>query len=221
MIEISDTPSVLNSVAIIPFSLEEATQTIYILLAQVATGPRRGSRLRPEVWGDLGGTPEAGELPEDTAAREFMEESLGCVQAGPFLSNQLQKGKFFLRVRLHFELKGYGRFHRDFYLKQIPFDSSISTRFAATRKALLCIPNAIPHGLISPKLRDHITSVSSAYRTIAPQFLEKQALRYFSIDHIMDIISNQGQLRETRLRGSFTPALRVAVAELLRFVPET
>ena len=216
----SNQPSVLRSVAIIPFSLEKATQTIYILLARAATA-RQGYRPRIEVWGDLGGTPEPGETSEQTAAREFVEESLGCVHVGTCLEEQLIQGKFFLLVRLHFQLEGVGRFHRDFYLKEIPFDPAITHRFAEMREALLRVPEGISHDVLPPGLRNHVALVNSPHSIIAPQFLEKQALRYFSLDHIMDLISNRGQIKETRLRASFTPALRVAVSELLRFVPET
>ena len=222
--------SVLQSVAIIPFALEDATQTIYILLAQGASR-RFDDRCCHSAWGDLGGSPEPGESPFETAAREFEEETLSMVHVAHLrpsnntrqhqIVQQLKQGHYFLRVRLHFHLDGVGDFHRDFYLKQVPFDPSISRRFAQTREALLRMTKGSNPDTIPASIRTHPAIMHSTNGIPAPRFLEKSALRWLSLDHIMDLIQHQGQYRNIRLKGSFVPALRIVTGELLRFVPET
>jgi 8-oxo-dGTP pyrophosphatase MutT (NUDIX family) len=218
--------SVLQSVSIIPFALEDATQTIYILLARIAS-----RRPGPSTWGDLGGTPELGESPFETAAREFEEETLSAVHVAHLrhsdrtqqhqIVQQLKTGHYFLHVRLHFHLEGTGDFHRDFYLKQVPFDPSVSRRFAQTREALLCVTEGSNPDTLPSSIRTHPAILHSTNCIVAPRFLEKSALRWLSLDHIMDLIQHQGQYRDIRLKSSFVPALRVATGELLRFIPET
>jgi hypothetical protein len=225
----------LRSSAFLPFAIEKSTQTIYVLLAQIASSSRRGC-VSTALWGDLGGTCEGGESSEKTAAREFAEESLSAVRLSTecrsvrgqceWLENELNNGRFFLRLRITYGEgieQGSGEtintHCRDFYMKEIPFDPSISQRFEEIRKSLLKVPEGIDRRFLDPSLRDH-PALDQEDCIIAPHFLEKQKLQWFSLDRLMDILAGNGRHRGIRLRRGFIPALEVAVSELLRFVPE-
>jgi hypothetical protein len=194
------------------------------------------------MWGDLGGCGEAGESSERTAAREFAEESLGAVNLGTSrlsghivgsqLERELREGMFFLRLRIFYmdgtdpgtdqtepATKAHPTHCRDFYLKEIPFDPSMSPRFDSLRETLLRVPEGIDRECLPPSIRAH-PAIDSESCILSSRFLEKQHLRWFSLDHTMDIVTGNGCHLDVRVRRSFLPALRVAVAELLRFVPE-
>lgn len=212
--------SIPRSAAIIPFALETTTQTVYILLARIADSRNH----RTDVWGDLGGTREVSERPEETAAREFIEESLAVVkqfECAEQVAQELLAGRFFLRVRLHFTHPSLGSYCKDFYLKEVPFDPSISHRFTEMREALLRVPEGIDRSLLPEDLRNHPALKDSPDCVVAPHFLEKSGMQWFSMDHCVDILQNMGQFGDVRIRSSFAPALRLAVTELMRFVPLT
>lgn len=241
----------LRSSAIIPFAVETATQTIYILLAQTARACRR-SGMSGATWGDLGGGCEGGETSECTAAREFAEESLGAVNTHlhhestsalhSSIESELLDGSFYLRIRIFYrDVKASDSslsyevgneiaqeqstnstvptHCRDFYLKEFPFDASISKRFNELREGLLRVPEGIDRSLLPPLVQDH-PALDGDNCIIGPQFLEKQNLQWFSLDHAMDLVAGNGYHRGVRIRLGFLAPLRTIVSELLCFVPD-
>ena len=157
------------------------------------------------MWGDLGGACDPGETSEQTAAREFVEESLCTVNCSKRryaarniqsnLQHELYEGRFFLRLRLFYE-EGLehkldapasddytadvddhhlpARTHcRDFYLKEIPFDPSISQRFEELRTTLLRVPEDIDRNVLPASIRTH-PAMDNVESVVGSQFLEKQ-----------------------------------------------
>jgi hypothetical protein len=204
-----------RSAAIIPFAFEALTQTVYILLAEVS---RLGSS-RVEIWGDLGGTIEAFERPESTAAREFIEESLGTISmldCPELAENHLKVGRFFLKACIYFTSVCKTEYHREYYLKEVAFDPTACSRFTRVRNALLQLQECHSETLSPNSLLRHPTLSTSEKFSVPPEYLEKSAIQWFSLDHCIDLINNNGRLGTIRIRSSFLPALRTAVSELMR-----
>jgi 8-oxo-dGTP pyrophosphatase MutT (NUDIX family) len=206
--------SSLRSSGVIPFCLEQTTQTIYILLAKVNAESLMKGRF--SVWGDLGGTPEDRETSEQTAAREFLEESLGILGGARSLLGHLQEGKYFVRIRIK-STQDSVLFHQDFFLKEFNFDPAVHTAFRDARETLLGPPERIQRSLLPPFVACHEDLIIDSQ--VNPIFMEKQELKWFSIDHIIDIIEGGGRHNGVKLKKSYLEPLRRAVGELLRFTP--
>lgn len=214
---------VLSS-SVIPFAIEMHTQTLYMLLAQAETCNSASGRPQGS-WGDLGGTCEPGETSEMTGAREFLEESLCtvCVTGDrnvstrvmqTMLEDTLYEGKYFMRLRLfyttHDSLQDGScrgpQYCRDFYLKETIFDPTVGGRFDTARRKMM--DDARQAG------QDHGSC------PVAPQFLEKTHLQWFSFDHLIDLLAGHGRHRHIHIQRRFLAPLRIFVKSLLQFIPE-
>ena len=196
----------LRSSAIIPFCVHAPSQTVYVILAQIARA--RGKKYA--FWGDLGGTPNEDESSESTAAREFEEESLGAVIGvdRETMERDLIAGNYFMKFQFQFDDTS----HRDYYAVEVPFDPVIERRFRETREELLLLPEGVEVDSLPSYLSDKISSGS-----VGAEFLEKQAIRWFSLDHLMDILSNLNA-SPTKIRSSFEEPLNYLISELLQLV---
>ena len=200
-------------------------------MAQTACAYHHRSGANAGIWGHVGGSSEPGESSETTAAREFAEETLGIVKYGPKrpsvsifsqMESELIAGRYFLRLRLKYTDDNIGEENThfcDFFLKEFPFDPSVCVRFEDLRNEILRVPEGTDRKSLSASIRNH-PALSYEQCVVPPQFLEKNALQWFSLDHIMDLVSGNGYYRDIRVRRTFLPALRVAVSHLLQFVPE-
>lgn len=179
-----------HSASILPIMLEPHLGTIYFLLAKERYHPSwlKGSNL----WTDFGGGyQEEDACPEDTAAREFLEETLGQVKF--FESDELPRSTHQdIAVSLQ-EERFLLQFHhgsRITFVVQIPWDPAAPKRF------LTCLqdPDAEQWDLC---------------------YLEKSMLGLFSIPQVQRAISTKGFLTSTeRCHLSLTKTLAVILVEL-------
>jgi len=195
----------LRSSTIVPFCVHVPSQTVYIVLAQIA----RTQSGRSAAWGDLGGVPGNNESSESTAAREFYEESLG-VFGELKMEENLMTGQYLIKCTFQYDDGS----HSDYYVVEVPFDRMMAKRFRTIREELLLLPEGFNVEFLPDYLRDKISGGN-----VGDEFFEKQALDWFSLDHLMDILSESS----TIIRPSFSQPLSYIVSELLDllYVPDT
>lgn len=170
--------------------MEPRQGLIYFLLAKERFHPSwpRGSNL----WTDFGGSFQPGDgCPEDTAAREFLEETLGQVKyfdedALPLtsyqnISDSLKTERYLLQ---------FNKGSRITFVVQIPWDPEAPQRFAGTLQS----PDAVNWDAC---------------------YLEKSNLGLFSLPQVQHAIGSKGYLNEQeRCHMSLKKTLVVIVNEL-------
>ncbi len=209
------------SAGVVPFCIEATTHTIYILLARRAAHmyhrPGKG------VWSDLGGSAmrEDGDDSARTAAREFMEESLGTVHLFEHLDvapadycdvmwQELRENKYSLRVTQILRSPMDEQLSRRvFYVKKVPFDAELTQAFFDARSQLLRLPEHPDPAQLPAFFVNH-----PAIRTgsVASAFLEKDRVKWFSLDHVLRALKKP--CSKLFVRPSFRPALAVIAAKL-------
>ena len=197
---IDSTFQVPVSAGIVCFAVEPTTQSIYVLLGKDQPWPDRPDG----TWADFGGRPSGpDEAPEDTAAREFVEETLGVVEVEAAEMPVARRIADNLRHRIYFSLVKiiYRADHhvRTYYVKEIPWNAGVVEKFAAVRTG--------------------ITTGGLAYRNHPAHedpecHLEKTELRWWGLQRLQSVLRNRGKWRDENFRRSFLPALRVLVRKL-------
>lgn len=206
---LSDRPNQrVISGGVICFSVEPTTQNIYVLLGREVSFENE-----PGVWCDFGGKLKPTESALRGAAREFAEESLGVIRLdrqsnGPSsdpiaeVTDVLARQEYFIRISI-FTQKN--RKVRVYFLKEIPWQPDIATKFANVRTALE--ENRWPNH----------PARATADGTLNPHWMEKQCLRWWSLDRLIEVLQKRGRFKHHRFRRSFLPALRVVVGKLAEF----
>jgi hypothetical protein len=220
------------SVGIICFSVEPKTQNIFLLLGKETCFKNlKSSR---GVWCDLGGKPHALELPHETAAREFVEESMGCVQMFPtsmqsedmqtevtkLLKNKQYAKKIQVVSKTYWKQNEMRRqdFIRMYYLKEIPWQPHIPQTFQVMRKHLLHIKNTGKTSGCPFSMRRHpALTLTFPCPSVSNNYLEKCALNWWSLDRLNEVLQKKGRYKSQLFRKSFLPVLKIVVHILKRF----
>lgn len=210
--------------SILCFSIDPVFKRIYFLLGKERHNYRwpAGS----SKWSDFGGGVAPGDTCEEqTAAREFVEETLGVVKWGETsqvpitsptqIAEELKEGKYLFKI-LH------GNKFRKFvmFVKQIPWDPECTVRFSEYR-SLLTRPRDL-----DPSPNPHIDSHPAiAGRTsVKKEYLEKKILGFFSVpqlryavDHDGVILNRNGYVEHCR--KSFIESLEIVLSEFSFIAP--
>ncbi len=219
------------SSGVICFSVEPITKRIYILLGQESCF--HNFRLQRGVWCDFGGKTQKNETPEETASREFAEETLGCVQVCSDKINDYNMTEAMLTCllkrqysfRLNFVDNIWDKKRevnqqvlRVFFGKQIPWQPEVPDLFAKVREDLVVIweknisHENTPVTFCHPSLSSILTNKTQ----VNNDFLEKFQLQWWSLNRIQDAIRNKGKFKNQRLRKNFIHVLRVVLAIFLK-----
>jgi len=174
-------------------------------------------------WCDFGGGMCAGESIEDAAAREFVEESLGCVFFDPYvgvknqrnyLRNMLQNRDYLMKVDIDIKRKRK-RQVKTYFIKEIPWQPGVTDRFKMLRKSLMQVyknPTKCPFSL-----RNHPAIAASYKRVFVDRhYLEKQHIAWWSLTRLTEVLNKGGRYKNQVFRKSFLPILRVLVQKLKR-----
>ena len=216
------------------FSIDPYYSRVYFLLGQERKAVKwpGGS----EKYSDFGGScRNSAEQPEHTAAREFVEETMGMVK---YFENDtiprteyvdilesLKKGEYTFKITI-----GFGTIdkHKNYiiFMKQIPWDPRCTYRFETCRNMLL---NPMLY-LNTPKWNElieknkalkKITDITgNVHFIVNKDFLEKKKLNYFSIPQLQFAIENHGILTRRngvieRCRSSFVQVIELVLSELM------
>lgn len=191
-----------SGASVLPYSVDPLHHKVYFILGQ----ERKGRWTGASEWGDFGGATKQ-ESVEETAAREFFEETAGTIylheedggglRAPDRLVHMLEQQQFTLRV----DFDGYCTF-----LKKVPWQPQKFTLFRQVVHGLVRLRNA---PLTTPPkfLWTHpaIQDVTESPVHINDAFLEKQKLAYFSIPTLQRACAQPSRqlLHHSRLRKSF------------------
>jgi len=179
-------------------------------------------------WCDFGGKINPGESVLGCSAREFAEESLCVIKmtnetthsyAGYIdrVKQMLRDDKYFLKISIILpprRAEGV-EYVRAYFLKEVPWQPNVETKFMLMRSRLMEDVKNIPFSL-----RNHpsvCTDKRTGECTVDRHFLEKQAINWWSIDRLSEVIRNRGRFKQHRFRRSFLPVLKIVVATLHDF----
>lgn len=177
--------------SILCFSIEPHTCGVYFLLGKEKYNPLWPSSSKK--WSDFGGTVHASDrCVEDTAAREFVEETMGVVPFGDVIipenqiSNALCRGEYLCQLVIGTPPRQFAVF-----VKQIPWDMSVVQHFSETRKHAQCA------------------------HTHNPVCFEKCRIGYWSVPHLLHAVEYDGVLLQSNDRVEFCKKSFVSVLKLI------
>lgn len=174
-----DPPPCLGA-SILTFAICERTNAVFFLLGREKFWKRY--RNDSEKWSDFGGRAKAGESAEAVAAREFVEETCGCVRykKGDALPMQGQEAYDAIRrslerkeyvYRFEFEVKQADRGVYTTFVRQVPLDPASGTLFSRVRQNLL------------------------QKETVNPDVLEKTKIAWFGLQQVRNAAFSSPMLR--------------------------
>jgi hypothetical protein len=182
------TPPKNYGASLMVFTVDPQHGLPWLLLAREVAGKWCGGG---STFSDFGGGADPADVDaEATAAREFTEESLFCVDVpgmcGPLrarsqqLAAQLRAGDYMFRV--NFPVKHKNAVY-SMFVKQVAWQSDITTRFKFARRRLLslrysCAPSAQDRHFMASHPAFHTVGTKTLLRR---QFLEKVNIELFSI----------------------------------------
>lgn len=207
----------LAGASLMCFSVDPTYSCVYFLLGKERHNVRwpNGS----DRWSDFGGRVASSDTcAEDTAAREFFEETLAVVKYFPTdelprqgwrdIAADLREGKFALRM-----IQGNGVRKFVIFVKQIPWDPDVVLRFSKYRSALTCPRNIAPSICIGHPSRINATGC------VRKEFLEKKILGFWSIPQLRRAVDHGGTMMHRNgyvehCRMSFVENLEIVLGEL-------
>lgn len=206
----------ISSVSVICFSVDPSNNNIYIILGRESDFENLING-RNGPWCGFGGKPNIGETIIDTAAREFVEESLACIrldkailpsQYTKYFKQQLENGQYELMLRMY-----YGTVLRIYYVVRVPWQPEVRERFDILRTALF---NAHTAQECSFSLGKHPAVHVDEELTVQIRntYLEKCEVRYWGLDRLNYVINRYGKYKGNVFRRSFLPALKFLVRYL-------
>ena len=173
-------------------------------------------------WSDFGGGVAFEDRDaEQTAAREFVEETLGMVKfcdqdtlpltTHTDITNQLKRGNYMFKITQGTTLRKFVM-----YVKQIPWDPECTYRFSDMRSRLTRPREENAPALVHPAI-DGRTSVKKEY-------LEKKLLSFFSIPQLRHSVNHDGVIVSRNgyvehCRKSFVESLEIVLGELESHAP--
>ena len=172
-------------------------------------------------WTDFGGRTASNDTgPEDTAAREFFEETLAVVQYFPDdplprtrwddIASDLRDGHYTMRLT-------QGNATRKFvlFVKQIPWDPVVVTRFSTYRTTLMHHGEDDTTWHNHPAVHRSVTGIPILRR----EFMEKKVLGLWSVPQLRRAVDHNGMMTRRsgcveHCRRSFVKTLEIIFSEL-------
>lgn len=208
------------------YSVDPTYGRIYFLLGK----ERKNAQWRAgsERWADFGGRTCSGAMSaEDTAAKEFLEETLGMVK---FFNNDTLPRRSYADIGDALRAGDY-TFKLTFgsgaplvvnyvtYVRQLPWDPLAISRFEACRE-MLRTPERLPLGshpaiFHGPNRSVHVVS----------DFMEKKILGLWSIPQLQNAVEHYGVLvrrngRVERCRRTFVTIIELVLSEFAFLYPD-
>lgn len=201
------------------YSVDPIYSCVYFLLGKERHNIRwpTGSN----QWTDFGGrTAPNDTCAEDTAAREFFEETLAVVQYfedDPIprtgwhdIANDLRNGHYTLRLTQGNNVRKFVLF-----VKQIPWDPVVVSRFSTCRTALMQRIENDTTWKNHPALHRSMTGLAIIRR----EFMEKKVLGLWSVPQLRRAVDHNGTMTRRsgcieHCRRSFVRTLEIIFGEL-------
>ena len=209
-------PTITIGASVMPYAIDPTYNNMYLLLGREKNwkNPNQAPKTH---WGDFGGASDKHETSEQTASREFWEETMGVVKHVPQarvpefecggVHARLEDKKFTYKISYYVSetdecIKVY-----DMYIMRIPFQKNVKQSFSKTRDTLIGIKN-----LRSPAL-------TGSYK-INSVFLEKIEVQWFSVPQLRAAVADE-RIGSVPIRKHFLYRLEHALKKLPYFMPRT
>lgn len=214
----------LVGASLLCFAVDPTFSCVYFLLGKERHNVRwpNGSNR----WSDFGGrVASTDSCAEETAAREFFEETLAVVRyfendnlprkGWDDIVNDLRNGKYAMRLT-------QGNSSRKFviFVKQIPWDPEVVDRFSTYRSALTCPRFVVPTQLVS-LVASHpgLLRANTEVPFMRKEFLEKKILGLWSVPQLRRAVDHGGTMTHRNgyvehCRPSFVESLEIVLGEL-------
>ena len=223
-----DDVSSVDGAGILLFTIKEGK--LCFLLAREAWEPR--TQL---PWSGFEGGAKKGETAMETAAREFIEESMGSVRGMVTYQevlSQLKNGDYFCKIDLEIQRTSRRSQCYTTFLKQIPYDEDLPKRFGTIRRRLKCAE------ILSTKHKtDELRLLYNRFNTffakhpaikgvtfnnkgkpqkidVAADYLEKDRLAYWTFDDVRQCMN--GEFSHNRMKAYFIGSLCASIHEVER-----
>lgn len=222
---------------ILPFCTEPQHGRIYFLLGK----ERQTSKWMraSELWSAFGGRPlSRAESAEETAAREFVEESSCMVKffahdtlprtAHADIADALKRREYKFSIRFATTSAHGGTKVYVVFVCQIPWDPECLNRFAAHRRAVLKRCAATEGGGREEEEEQHPalsrSGADPAHFSLNKDYMEMQQLGLWSIPQLLRAVNTCGILstrggRAERCRASFTQHAAAVLGEFAFSMP--
>ncbi len=215
------------------YSIDPIWGNMYFLLGKERRNPKwlAGS----EKWSDFGGrTNGKQETPEETAAREFVEETMAMVKYFEDdviprdkyvdIVESLKRGEFTFQFTLGFGTEAKPLSYVTF-VKQIPWDPTCMQRFSQCKNMLFNASNYYGgqawRNMLNqhPAVREIITAKGVKTVQVRRDYMEKKAIGFFSIPQLQHAVEHGGVLyskdgKVEQCRSMFTGVLEMFLSEL-------
>lgn len=152
-----------------------------------------------DSWSGFGGTRESGETPIETAAREFMEESMAIIMSHDEIEQILQHN-LDGRLLLRYQVGNYIE-----HVVQIEYDSKIPSLFSRVERQFSECAKLIHRSCQSGQCSIIGPDIG---KVCSPNF-EKDRVEWFSLKEVMGFIS-QAESSDVRICERFAQALMAA-----------
>ena len=195
------------SAGIICFSVHPTTSDIFLLLGEEET---------QETFCDFGGSINPSESVEGAAAREFAEESLCVIYVHGVeeiydkyensVKQHLLNGNYLLKLEILQNTVDGVDYVRVYFLKQVPWQPQVKDIFQQVKRAI------VEGTIIHPAVQFNQDTF-----TVEKQWLEKNKIKYWSLERLKYAIKNNGKYKHKRFRKTFVPVLVIVIQQLLLF----
>ena len=214
----------ISTAGVLPFADSPHDSMRYVLLGKEDCA----TRWYPRRWADFGGAVKAGETVEQAAAREFTEETMGCVpwaeedvpdsprKTYDDIVASLEEGDYCAKTVIHAR-----RRHSCTFLKRVPWAPHAQALFSTLRGIADVVAEQPPTQLSNercwghPALRCGVAPHGGFGVAVQPEWAEKRCIRLWSLPQLEAVLTHGGSLNGEPFRPAFVATLKV-ILPLLR-----
>lgn len=205
-----------------------------ILFAMARESVLKRSHCKSQYWSGFEGSSKALETEIETAAREFIEESLGVfrgLETYAKVENVLKKELYLCKIRLIAVNKTGGTSRYTTYLKEVDFDESAAKRFSQNRRCLRCIKTINSNMSRCDSVLAEYYHKNARFLNMHPsinifkqngevcrieineEFMEKDTIEFWDVPRLSRLLRNHGKLDSNMIKPFFVPTMIVALHE--------
>lgn len=162
----------IKAAGVLPYSKDAQGNTWFLLGREK---PNQSWGIDSGSWSEFGGSLMSGETPEEGAAREFFEESMGCMWHKDWMENELKKGRYLLAMDSRTPTgKGYRSFVK--YVPFVDYPAQFARHKMLAKKQPEVFKKMVPD------------CFHSSQGTMLQTCMEKSSMGWFSVDQMRQAV---------------------------------
>lgn len=180
---------------------------VYFLLGQESTrySLSRDGKEGNGTWSGFGGGSEVNETAEETAAREFTEESMNIIMSEDVCLKRLQDQEYIKKVTVEYKNQRDELVQRVYFIMNIAWDPDLPSKF---QKERTFYHEMQKDPTIKKKEKEEKRGIKKGMGRwiVDSHFLEKQTIKWWSLQRLQYVCEN-GKFKKNRFRKSFVAVL--------------